>query len=503
MKKKILLGLWMIVCCVITACGQSEKPGSDEDVKIKWLLPARADEILESEEKLVEQELQKAFADQKIVVDLCFVNEEDYNSQVMKMLQAEETWDIMFLDQELNQVMRSETKKYFAPLTQLLQEEFNSLYNEMPEYVWDIMKVNKEIYGIPNKHCWAGQEGYYVRADYLTSYGKMFRDGKTASFNDVESFLKKVTDAKNCVGTYIPADQWTKELLSNGFYFTGEIGTLGVVKKINGSYVVENMFETEEFEQYCYRMRRWFMDGYIRRDSAVRDSNEAMIAQEREKGLFALEPADYLMPGVEKSVEISYGNVYSFDPIPTSKTVIMPNKVAEYATAFNVDSEHLKEALAVAERIYQDQDLYNTILYGIENVHYEKINDRQIKKVEDSGYGPDDAGAVNSYVLGNQYLSYVLEEDSYDKWERMEEWEKQAEVPKTMGFFFRTTLVSDEIRNVSAIIDSDLRLLETGSVDVDSYLPEFQKKLREAGADRIIEEYQKQLTRWLDSKNEK
>ena len=122
------------------------------------------------------------------------------------------------------------------------------------------------------------QEGYYVRADYLTSYGKMFRDGKTASFDDVENFLKKVTHAKNCVGTYIPADQWTKELLSNGFYFTGEIGTLGVVKKINGSYVVENMFETEEFEEYCYRMRRWFMEGYIRRDSAVRDSNEVMIA---------------------------------------------------------------------------------------------------------------------------------------------------------------------------------------------------------------------------------
>mgnify|MGYP003291738619 CR=1 FL=1 len=503
MKKKILLGLLLCACCLLTACGQFEKLGNETDVKIKWLLPAREDHILESEETLVEQELRKAFADQNIEVDLCFVNEEEYTSQVMKMLQTDENWDVMFLNLELNQVMRSETKKYFAPLTKLLAGEYSNFYAAMPEYVWDIMKVNKEIYAIPNKHCWAGQEGYYIRADYLNSYGKMFRDGKEASFADVESFLNKVTNAKNCVGTYIPDDQWAKELLSNNFYFTGDLETLGVVKRTRNGYVVENMFETEEFEAYCYRMRRWFLDGYIRRDSAVRDSNEAMIAQEREKGLFALEPADYLMPGVEKSVEVSYGNVYSFDPIPTSKTVIMPNKVAEYATAFNVDSEHLEEALTVAERIYEDQDLYNTILYGIENVHYEKINDRQIKKLPDSGYGSDYAGAIDSYVLGNQYLSYVLEEDSYDKWERMETWEAQAEVSGTMGFFFRTTLVSDEIRNVSAIIDSDLRLLETGSVDVDSFLPEFQEKLREAGADRIIDEYQKQLTRWLDNKNEK
>ena len=502
MRKKILLGILLCACWMLTACGQFEKLGNEADVKIKWLLPAREEHILESEETLVEQELRKALMDQNIEIDLCFVNEEEYASQVMKMLQSEESWDVMFLDEELNQLMRSETKKYFAPLTELLTGEYSSLYTAMPEYVWDIMKVNKEIYAIPNKHCWAVQEGYYIRADYLTSYGKMFRDGKIASFYDIERFLEKVTDAKDCVGTYIPTDQWAKELLSNGFYFTGNLETLGVVKETGAGYVVENMFETEEFEAYCYRMRNWFLEGYIRRDSAVRDSNEDVIAQEKEKGLFALEPAEYLMPGVEKSVEVSYGNVYAFDPIPTSETVILPNKVAEYATALNVASEHVEEAMAVVNLIYQDKDLYNTILYGIEDVHYEKINDRQIKKIANSGYGPDNAGALDSYVLGNQYFSYVLEDDSYDKWERMEAWEEKAEVPETMGFFFRTTLISDEIRNVSAILNSDLRLLETGSVDVDSFLPEFQKKLQDAGADRIIAEYQKQLTRWLDNKNE-
>ena len=84
----------------------------------------------------------------------------------------------------------------------------------------------------------------------------------------------------------------------------------------------------------------------------------------------------------------------------------------------------------------------------------------------------------------------------------MQSWEQKAKLPETTGFFFRTTKVSDDIRNVSAILDSDLRLLETGSVDVETFLPEFLNKLQEAGADRIIEEYQIQLTRWINNKSE-
>ena len=129
-------------------------------------------------------------------------------------------------------------------------------------------------------------------------------------------------------------------------------------------------------------------------------------------------------------------------------------------------------------------------------------SDRQIKKIEDSGYGTNDAGAVDSTVLGNQYLSYVMEVEAYDRWEKLESWQKEAKIPETMGFVFRTANVSDEIRNVSAIIASDLRLLETGCVDVNTFLPEFQAKLQDAGANRIIAEYQVQLTRWINNKSE-
>ncbi len=492
--KRLLLGICLCICSFLVACSHGEDESADTGVKIKWLLPADIDDIRESEEALVEQELKKAFEDLNIEIDLCFLEEDSYTSQVSKMLQTEQAWDILFLNQELNQIMRNETKKFFAPITELLDTEYEQLYDAIPEYAWDVMTVNKEIYAIPNKHCWACQEGYYVRPDDLKAYGKGMKADSMVTFEEIDSFLEQVTYEEACIGTYIPQDQWAKELYSNGFYFSGELETLGVIREGQETFIVENMFETPEFEAYCQRMRDWNKNGYIREDSVIRDVNQAVISQEKENGLFALEPMEDIALGMEEKSSLA--------AIATSEVIVSPNKVAEYATAFNVNSEHLTEAMALVEAIYHDEVIYNLILYGIEGKHYEKMNDRQIRKIADSGYGPDDAGAVDETALGNQYLSYVMEDEAYDQWETLENWEKNAKVPETMGFFFRTTIVADEIKNVSAILDSDLRLLETGSVDVDSFLPEFLEKLREAGANRIVAEYQVQLTRWINNKSE-
>lgn len=502
MGKKLLLGILLFICCFNAACGKGSDEEKSTDLRLKWLLPASTEEISKSEEELVERELGKFFEDMKVEIDLCFVNEETYSEQVTKILQTDQPWDIMCLNQELNQVMRNETKKFFAPITDLLSTEYTQLYESAPEYAWDVMTVNREIYAVPNKHLWAAQEGYYVRADYLQKYGRGLKTDKRNSFDQIGSFLERVVNHEDSVGTYVPKNQWERELFSNGFYFSGDIETLGVVRETPEGTIVENMFETAEFEDYCRRMRSWNMDEYIREDSAVRDANEAVIAQDKKNGLFALENTSYIVPEAEKHVEENFGGAYSFEALPTSDIVISPNKVAEYSTAFSVNSEHLEEAVAVAARVYHDEQIYNTILYGIEGKHYEKLNDKQIKKIADSGYGSNDGGAVDSLFLGNQYLSYVMDDEAYDQWEVTEAWEQRAKVPAAMGFFFRTTNVSDEIRNVSAILRSDLRLLETGSVDVDTFLPEFREKLKNAGSDRIIAEYQIQLTRWMNNKSE-
>lgn len=236
MRKKLLFSIIFSICCLVTACGKTDDVSMNTDSKLKWLLPARVETIFQAEEELVEQELDKFFEDLNIEIDLCFVDEKSYVEQITKILQTDQDWDIMFLNQELNQVMRNETKKFFAPLTDILQTERAQFFDSIPEYAWDVMTVNKEIFAIPNRHLWAVQEGYYVRADYFNGYGKGLSTNTVNSFDQIGSFLKKVTYNENCIGTYIPENQWTNELLSHGFYFSRDLETLGVIREGQGNW---------------------------------------------------------------------------------------------------------------------------------------------------------------------------------------------------------------------------------------------------------------------------
>ena len=42
--------------------------------------------------------------------------------------------------------------------------------------------------------------------------------------------------------------------------------------------------------------------------------------------------------------------------------------------------------------------------------------------------------------------------------------------------------------------------LTSGAIDIDTKLPEFQQKLKNAGVDRIISEVQKQVDEWKKNK---
>ena len=112
MGKKLLFGILLCICCFNAACGKNDDQADDGNLKLKWLLPAEIEYISKSEEELIEREIGKFFEDKDIEVDLSFVDQDTYVEQVTKILQTEQSWDMLFLNQDLNQVMRNETKKF-------------------------------------------------------------------------------------------------------------------------------------------------------------------------------------------------------------------------------------------------------------------------------------------------------------------------------------------------------------------------------------------------------
>ena len=90
----------------------------------------------------------------------------------------------------------------------------------------------------------------------------------------------------------------------------------------------------------------------------------------------------------------------------------------------------------------------------------------------------------------------LYKEDPKDKWEKFEEFNASAVKSPTLGFNFNSDSVRSELASITNISMEFYPALGTGSVDPEEYLPKFNKKLEEAGIDKVLKEIQKQYDEW-------
>ena len=71
-----------------------------------------------------------------------------------------------------------------------------------------------------------------------------------------------------------------------------------------------------------------------------------------------------------------------------------------------------------------------------------------------------------------------------------------AVTSSVLGFSFNPEPVKTELAQCASVVNEYYVPLFTGSVDPDAVLPPFLDKLRNAGADKVIAEMQKQIDAW-------
>lgn len=499
MKKFLSIFVIFLFILASAGCSTDTEMVSTADNKemLIWCMPADMQYISEEELELVTKEINRQIEDLDIELKLVLFDTEDYQTKISERITSDESWDLAFTGNKMNDYLTGATGRYYAPLSEALKSEASKLYRGIPDYAWDTMTVNGEIYAVPNRCLWAAAEGYYIRTDLAEKYNFFCQTDSVTPVSTLETFFKEVTKEENTYGTYAGQTyRWSRELLTNGLTGLGGINSLGVIREDDDSLTVINQFETEEFREYCLRMKEWNQEGYLRKDAAVYSMNPSAVVQDKKSGRIASEQLDYVAPGLGETAAVNFGNQYDFRPVVTSEKIIISERILSAATAVNAQSENIGKAVKLIERVNTDPVLYNTFLYGIEGRHYKLTGSGQVRLIKGTGYGSGTACALNPLVAGSQYNSYTIEGNGEDVWEQSRKWEEEAVKSRILGFNLKTNKISQEIADVSAVIDSELRLLDTGSVDVDVFLPQFLEKLEDAGSTRIIEECQKQLTQW-------
>ena len=107
--------------------------------------------------------------------------------------------------------------------------------------------------------------------------------------------------------------------------------------------------------------------------------------------------------------------------------------------------------------------------------------------VTDSGY------VFNHWEIGNNFITYLWDNDVDDLWTITEEFNKSTKKSPAFGLSFDLNDVSTEVAAVNSTMSQYRMVLENGTVEPEDVLPEFRDKLDAAGIDAIIACKQQQI----------
>ncbi|CAI6083114.1 ABC transporter substrate-binding protein [Cohnella rhizoplanae] len=461
------------------ASGSASASADLKPVELVWYLsessvPADLPAVQDAVNKIAKEKI-------NATVKLMVVGSGDYNQKMNTVIASGEKLDLMWTANWNFDYVQNQSKGAFLPLDDLLNQYAPDVVKSMPDYVWDATKIDGKIYAVPNYQTVINKEGFVIQKEYIDKY--KLDTSTLKKFSDLGKLMETVKKGENAEYVYAMnrdgnfgnlARTYNLEVISGIAYIN-----------LNDPAKVVNIYETPELRDYYDTVRDWYQKGYINQDAATLKSKTDM--QKAGKAIFGYD--NVLKPGGEIEAKVKNGGkdmVY----VPLTDAYTGTNTIITTMQAISANSENPERAMMFLNLVNTDKDLFNLLAFGIEGKHYTKNADGSIKLIPDSGY------AMADWSLGNVFNGYTIEGKDPNVAELTKKSNEEAKPSPIMGFKFKTDPVSAEIANVNAVSSEYAPGLNTGTIAPDDNLAEFQAKLKEAGADKIIAEVQKQLDEW-------
>ncbi len=464
-------------------CGEKKESASGDVPTLNWALFFKDQTDLKEVEAEVNKITEKEIGAR---INIMRIEEGDYNQKIQLGLAGGEDIDICNMAPRFG-FLSHVSRGAFLPLNEVIDKNAPEIYDIMPDKFWEAAKVGGQIYGIPNYQIVGRMNGFVAQKDLLDKYN--FDLSSVKKLEDIEPFLKDVKNGEesNMLASGITGGSYAWGLSHYvGFEAIGSEKYPTAIRNNDETLTVVNQFETEEFKNYCKLMRDWYQKGYVAQAGAS-DSESDLLQQ----GLIASR-IDNVAPGMEENFEKQMGGRKVRTQVIDPPFVNTANIIATM-NCVNARTKYPELCVKFLNLINHNTDnIYNTLVFGIEGKHYNKTGDNRIEKIADSGY--DLSGY--SWELGNNFNAYVYGSQADDLWEQTEKVNNEANVSMILGFTFDIEPIQTELSSCQAVVDEYLGPIARGSVDVDTELPKFIEKLKAAGVDKVIEEAQKQINEW-------
>jgi len=481
----LIVGMWIVLSVKKT----EDSENVEEVVELIWYQ-------LGEKQKDTDMVLEKVndYLVEKIGVKLNIINVDgvDYTQKMQVVINTGSRWDLCFTSSWTNDFLQNANKGAFLALDDLIQN--TEMYEKIDSRFWEAAKVQGKIYGVPSEKELGNMPMWVFTKEYIDKYKIPYEELHT--LEDLEPWLKVIRENEpEVIPLYITKDYTAPT------YMDKIEDPIGIEYK-DESLTVKNVFETERMKKTLRTMRSYYEAGYINKDDAATASDDKTQKRFVTKG--DGQPYAELIWGKELGYEVVVS--------PIMETSITNASARGALTAINTQSKYPDKAVELLNLINTDLYLRNLLNYGIEGVHWERVevSAEEVKKAEGTPYIYDTKvrlieGTFRDYsvaywVQGGLFNTYVLENEPIDKWATFKKFNDASEEAPSFGFDFNLEPVSTQVASFRDILDEFGKALYTGSVNPDVYLPKLQEKLEDAGIQTVIDEMQSQVNKWKEAK---
>lgn len=473
MKKIIALALVLALTLGFTGCGNKSASVNLTDdmsqhVNLKWYIrceePKGFDEVMAAVNEYLNEKL-------NATLELVCVQPGDYNQKMQMAFAAQEDFDLVWTSNWSNPFEDNIDKGAYMELNSLLEQvpELKEFYDDQ---IWQGVSVNGKIYGVPMYQAMTSQTGLCMKKDIVEKYG--IDPYNINSFDELTEIYQTVKD--NEPGLYVTTT-------GTDYFRSKELRTGTVVgMEIDMQDNVLNDFDLRE--GYWHEMKEWNDRGFFPPDILTLSDTTALFKGEKVFSCY-----QRYLPGVDGKWKINYG--YDVVTVPTNEPVISRGALSSTITSVSSSSKNPVRALKLLALTHTDEYLLNLLCYGLEGRDYTKDPDNPKRMQRDSG-----SYYISEFMIGNQFLAYLVPSYEDDVWEETEKLNKEAKIDPNIGFSFNRNPVLTEITNVTSVRNEYTKALSFGAGDTDKTIEEFRNKVTLAGLDKVQAEVEKQFKEW-------
>jgi putative aldouronate transport system substrate-binding protein len=481
--------------------GEAAKGGDLPTIKYYYVSMTAQPEDL----KLVQDEVNKLVAEKiGANVELHPLSFSEVTTKLPLILSSGDDADIVSNSSFAPYLTNYQTKG-LLPLDDLLPSVSPDLWGMFDSKIWDAARIEGKIYMAPAYSPGVSYPGFWVDKQFTDKY--QFDWENADSWEAWEPLFDNIVANEKGVTPILSSDEYWGRIWFPNYYGYDTVGSvkspkgqpLLVVKADDPERKITAAPFTDDYKHSVELFRKWYEKGYVLKTPPT----EAEMGTLRSTNKFA----SFAVPfaGVWDTTAMAAnewgGHTILQAKIKGKPPIISTGSVTGSGNSVTKASKHPEQALKFIEQMYTNEELHNLLNFGIKGKHWE-WKDESKKLVsypegvtaETTGYNPN-----TFWQFGPNTLNYFVAEGDIGTAARTQEALKDAVYSSIMGFTPNPDPVKNQIAAIATVAAEYGDPLEKGLVDPNDPnkgLEVFKKKLTEAGIDKVIAEFQKQIDDW-------